>query len=303
MRKLNSLNIKCVKHLCMHLRCSEKQLRCFCVFPDRYYYRTTKLIKGKLRPIAMPKDRFRVVIDRLKTLLDRLEIPDYLHGGVKARSIKTNASPHIHKAAVLNFDIADFFPSVKPIYVYDMFLGKLGCSPDVAHILTRLVTLDGGLPQGSPTSTSIANLIITSLAKRLRGLSKQHDSDYTQFVDDGIVSGPIYLEELRSLIDKIIRQEGFTASPKPHKRTTKYFWEEQTVTGVKVNRGIDAPQEIVSGVSMELLKFRNRIRFGEQVKPNKIVSLRGKIQHISNLNMSMGKRLKQKFRSIETSKS
>jgi hypothetical protein len=245
-------------------------------------------VKGKIRPIAVPLEPFYSVSKRLQTLLSRIALPVYLHGGIKGHSPKTNAFFHIGKAAVLKFDLQDFFPRIRPGQVYEMFLERLGCSRIVARVLTRLVTLDGGLPQGSPTSTTVANLIIVPLAERLNTLAMSHGSDYGQFVDDGAISGPSYIERLRPLIEKIIRQEGFRASPKPHKRLTLYWYQEQVVTGVKVNRQIDAPREKIQEVSSLLDDIEGRVRAAQELSESQIRSLTGKIQNIGNLNRSLG---------------
>lgn len=192
MRKLQKLNIRNLKHLCKHLKCSEKELFKFCEDPECYYHcRPDRIIKGKKRPTYTPVARFREIIDRLKCLLERIEMADYLQGGIKGCSPKTNAAYHLNKSAVLNFDLEDFFPSVSSHLVYELFNKRLGCSGKVADILTSLVTLNGGLPQGSPTSTVVANLVIVPLTVRLKNLASKHKCDYSQFIDDGTISGPV----------------------------------------------------------------------------------------------------------------
>ena len=299
MRKLRKLNIRSKKHLCKHLKCSEVELRRFCEHPERHYYcQPERIIKSKKRPTATPIGRFSEIIYNLKCLLDRVELPDSLHGGIKGHSPKTNAACHVGKSAVLNFDIEDFFPSVKPYLVYNLFHERLGCWSEVSWILTRLVTLNGGLPQGSPTSIVVANLVIVPLAERLCKLSYKHKCDYSQFVDDGTISGPGYIENLRQLIEKIIRQEGFRASPKPHKRTTKYRDEEQVVTGVAVNRKIGVPKRKINEVQSALAELKATIDQGQKICRKEIASVKGKIQHIRTLDKQKGLKLENKLKKV-----
>ena len=295
MRTLQRLNIRCVEHLCRQLGCTEKELWGFYLHPEAWYWRSQITVKGKVRPIVRPIGQFYAVSKKLGALLSRIALPPYLHGGVKGRSPRTNALIHIGKAAILKFDLQDFFPRIRPGQVYRLFEGRLGCSRIVARVLTRLVTLDGGLPQGSPTSTIVANLVIVPLAGRLNGLATSHGSDYSQFVDDGAISGPAYLERLRPLVEKIIHQEGFRASPKPHKRLTLYWHQEQVVTGVKVNRRIDVPREKVEEVSALLDAADAKVRSVQGLSEKEIHSLAGKIQHIKNLNRSRGTTLGKRF--------
>jgi RNA-directed DNA polymerase len=230
--------------------------------------------------------------------LAEIDLPEYMHGGVKGRSPVTNARLHVGKAAVLNFDIEQFFPSVKPRDVYKMFYKHLRFPADVAHWLTKLVTFKGQLPQGAPTSTVVANLVIVPLAERLNKLAIKHECDYGQFVDDGALSGPAYIEHLRPLINKIIRQEGLRASPKPHKRVTMYRHQEQIVTGVRVNKRIDAPTEKMAEIKRQLDEFCSLISSRRRIPEKSIASLKGKIQYVKSLNKEKGARLERKFRKV-----
>ena len=185
MRKLRKLNIRDVKHLEKHLHSSVKELENISKNSKCYYKEWDKDTGGKVRHFAEPKGRLREILVQLKYLLQRIELPEMLHGGIKWHSTRSNAEPHCHQNAVLKFDIKDFFPSIYPHMVRQLFEERLGCTIKVSKILTRLVTLDGGIPQGSPTSTVIANLVIAKLAIRINRLSDIHNFKYTQFVDDG----------------------------------------------------------------------------------------------------------------------
>jgi RNA-directed DNA polymerase len=292
------LDIRCVEHLCRHLHCTKRELTQLCEQPERWYRQTEIEVKGKRRPIALPLGRFYDILKNLQLLLSRIALPEYLHGGVKRHSPKTNALPHVRKVAVLKFDLQDFFPRIRPGQVYRLFHLRLGCSPDVARILTRMVTFNGGLPQGSPTSTTVANLLIVPLAQRLNALAAEHASDYTQFVDDGTVSGPWYLENLRSLIERIIGQEGFRASPKPHKRITLYRHQEQVVTGVEVNRRLDVTADRIAEVT-HAIQVLEALRLSGQIPDEKaIMTLFGKIQYIESLNPAKARRLRDRLGGI-----
>lgn len=283
-QKLNAPNIKDVKHLCRLLRCGKKSLNNLCAHPEQHYIQFPLRVGEKIRPIKQPINELDFVLRKVKRLLDNIGLPYYLHGGVKGHSPITNAAPHVRKSAVLNFDIADFFPSVKPWQVYEMFYEHCRFPADVSRILTRLVTFEGQLPQGSPTSTAVANLVILPLAHRLYQLAEKHGCDYSQFVDDGTISGSRYIERLRLLVDRIIRQAGFVASPKPHKRITTYQSDEQVVTGVKVNRRIDVPSQKVERIKKELGQLDVKIKSGSKPSDSEIASLKGRIEFVAALN-------------------
>ncbi len=77
----------------------------------------------------------------------------------------------------------------------------------------KLCTLNGSLPQGSPTSTIVAALSTIELTKRLDQFANNHNATYTQYVDDVTISGPRHLDRMAPLLEKIIRQAGFKANP------------------------------------------------------------------------------------------
>ncbi|MGI6125075.1 MAG: reverse transcriptase family protein [Acetivibrionales bacterium] len=296
-RTLKQLGLKSVTHLALQVGYPSDRLIYISKNVCNYYRSGDRVIGGKTRHIDEPVSGLRIILDRLKFVLDRIELPDYLHGGRKGCSVITNAAIHIGQAAVLNFDIQDFFPSIHYTRVYRLFAG-LGCSPDIASILTRLTTYGGCVPHGSPTSTVVANLCIVPLAKRIKALATKHSSQFTQFVDDGIVSGPAYLEKLRKLIDRIIKQEGFTSSPKPHKRQTKYRHEEQVVTGVKVNYCIDVPVEKYDRITAEIQTIRSEISKGMTPDKKTIASVQGRINYVAMLNPKKGSRLNRQFQCV-----
>ncbi len=172
-------------------------------------------------------------------------------------------------------------------------------TPDVAWTITRLVMLRGGLPQGSPTSTIVANLVIVNLGNRISGVAYVHNASYSQFVDDGAFSGSAYIKRLQRTIERIIRQEHLSPSPKPEKRTVTYRNTEQTVTGIKFNSCIDVPSEKLRRVRAELEEIRKDVDSRSMPSEKRIASIRGKIQHIANLNPGAGKSLFRKLARIE----
>src|SRR6185436_20457188 len=73
---------------------------------------------------------------------------------------QTNAFQHLGKHLVVRIDIQDFFSSITDRQIYSVWADKLGNSPPVASLLTTLTTYRRHLPQGAPTSTYLANLVL-----------------------------------------------------------------------------------------------------------------------------------------------
>src|SRR5437899_9317974 len=72
-----------------------------------------------------------------------------------------------------------------------MFPKARGFGREVARLLTRLTTLDSELPQGAPTSTGVANLLLAlPVDDPIAAEAKRLGVRCTRFVDDIVLSGP-----------------------------------------------------------------------------------------------------------------
>ncbi|WP_434120444.1 reverse transcriptase domain-containing protein [Pseudomonas fortuita] len=97
------------------------------------------------------------------------------HGFVRERSILTNAVMHLSQKNVLNIDLKDFFESFNFGRVRGFFIANKNfqLDPAVATVIAQIACYDNKLPQGSPCSPVITNLITHSLDIRLASLAKE----------------------------------------------------------------------------------------------------------------------------------
>ncbi|MDP0589183.1 MAG: reverse transcriptase domain-containing protein [Candidatus Endonucleobacter bathymodioli] len=112
--------------------------------------------------------------------------PTLSHGFTRKGSIITNAMMHLDKKNVLNIDLADFFDSFNFGRVRGFFIKNkhFGLDPQIATVIAKIACYDNKLPQGSPCSPVITNLITHSLDIRLASLAKKHSSIYSRYADD-----------------------------------------------------------------------------------------------------------------------
>ena len=130
---------------------------------------------------------------------------------MRGKTIKDNAKRHFAAKFLVTIDIKSFFPSINPQQVRSVWRETLNCSPDVAYLLTGLTTCRGYLPQGAPTSTMLANLILSSFDGEIRAACDAHAVVYSSWVDDLAFSG----EDPRLIIASVIatlRGAGFRVS-------------------------------------------------------------------------------------------
>jgi len=292
MRPLHSLNIRDVQHLGKILGATPQEIAKICRDPKRYYREGTRIIKGKPRPLATPYGRLREILDKLQPFLQRVVLPMHVHGGRKGHSHLGNALSHVDNSGLFSMDLKDFFPSVSHHRVYRLFYARLGCSPDVARYLTRLTTLNGCLPQGSPTSTILAAIVSEPLVKRLAGLSVHHGAVYTQYVDDIAFSGPGYVGRLVPTFKRIVQQEGYRINESKTKIADHK--SEKVVTGVRINGGPDIPSKMLKEVR-GLLDVMENCQGPQSFPGRELISLKGKIGYIESLNRGAGKHLRRRL--------
>lgn len=176
------------------------------------HYRTFPLIKkdGTERIISAPRTYLKVIQWWiLDNILNQLSTPDYVFGFSKGKSIQDNARYHVGSAHILNVDIKSFFDTVTVRQVYLIFL-ELGYERKTSITLARLCTLNGSLPQGAPTSPSIANCVLTRADQRLQALAVSMGMKFTRYADDLTFSSSEFIApEFLAQVDATIREAGF----------------------------------------------------------------------------------------------
>jgi len=101
------------------------------------------------------------------------------------------------------------------------------------------------LPQGSPCSPAITNVICRKLDFRLNGLAKKYGFDYTRYVDDITFSGTQKQYENINKILKysrhIVKDENFNLHPEKLRIMKRN--NRQEVTGIVVNEKANIPKK------------------------------------------------------------
>jgi len=217
---------------------------------------------GGIRTIQAPSVKLKSLQSNLSQLLldciDEINEPKKTkkftykralsHGFVRDCSIMTNALVHLNQKNVLNIDLKDFFDSFNFGRVRGFFIknNNFQLDPAIATVIAQIACYNDKLPQGSPCSPVITNLITHSLDIKLASLAKKHSCIYSRYADD------ITFSTRKSLFPKqIMRQEegqfitgkklkheitraGFLINEK--KTRIQYKDSRQDVTGLIVNK-------------------------------------------------------------------
>ena len=286
------------------------------------HYHTFELEKksGGKRKISAPKPKLKEIQNWiLENILHKIPFTDEAHGFIKERSIVTNAKPHVNKDIVVNIDLKDFFPTVTYKRVKGLF-HKIGYSEELATILGLLctyseineTTLDGvtyyvqsgerKLPQGSPASPAISNMLVYKMDKKINGLAKKLNFSYTRYADDMSFStteeNAQNVSKLLFYIKKIIESEGFVIHPDKVHVMRKGM--QQKVTGVVVNTKLNIDR-------IQLRKFRAVLhniekngwkdqQWGKAI--HLINAVEGYINYVFMVNPEKGIVLKEKLKTI-----
>ena len=169
-------------------------------------------------------------------------------GFIKKRSIITNAENHRHKKIILNVDLQDFFDSFHFGRVKGYFEKNINfrLPPEVSLCVAQLACYQGKLPQGSPCSPVIANLICSIMDNRILGLTKQYKLVYTRYADDLTFSTndphfPELKDQFLQELALIVNKSGFCINES--KTRFSFYTARQEVTGLVVNNRISIKRE------------------------------------------------------------
>lgn len=198
------------------------------------------------RIIEEPKPQLKLIHQRFARLLAQIETPDYLHSGVKGRSYITNANAHGADHACIKLDIKKFFPSSSSHYVQRFFEEVLEYPPDVASRAKRLLTYDGHLPTGGNASTILSFWAYKPMFDEIEALAKQHQCEFTLYVDDMSITGVFANRKCQQEARKIISRYALRA----HKAKAFSPGQPRVLTGIaKTRRGREVPHRRAKGIA------------------------------------------------------
>ena len=182
------------------------------------------------RTINPPKDELKEIQKRINGyLVEHVSMPLYAFGGIKRKDNIRNARFHKGQKYVFQTDLKDFFSYITHKNVYEMFV-RVGFSHNVASLLTKLTTYKGHLPQGAPTSTTIANLAFVPTGFELQAIARREGLRFTTFVDDITMSSQRDFKHVVPEIVQTITTHGFKIS----QGKTTYKSGITEITGVKM---------------------------------------------------------------------
>lgn len=234
---------------------------------------------GSIRPISAPVAEWMEVLKIVQR--DYLSSPElvspHAFAYVSGRSAAQCATAHLNSQWIIRIDIRDFFHSIGEDRVY-MTLKKNSMASESARVLSRMVTRrpaapvpdwampfmkkprtlpgfgrartrQGFLPQGSPTSGALSNMVGRPMDSALTTFAEENGWRYSRYADDIFVSCPhttwrhpsseIPLASVVKQVHQIVADHGFN----PHTEKTRIMrrGNRQIILGVLVDGSVPRP--------------------------------------------------------------
>lgn len=227
---------------------------------NRASYRTFTIPKksGGVRTISAPVKLLKSFLTYTNILLRAFyEAPDCVTGFVPAKSVVDNAEKHVGMNYVFNTDLKDFFPSISKSRVWATLKTRPFCFNDtvadaIAGLCCTYVNEKGeedniALPQGSPCSPILTNIVCHNLDWKLSGLARRFGLNYSRYADDITFSSMhnVYQEdgEFMAELRRIIDGQHFRINEKKTRLQKK--GERQEVTGLVVSDRVNVVRDYV----------------------------------------------------------
>ncbi|KAF3998515.1 retron Ec67 family RNA-directed DNA polymerase/endonuclease [Glaciimonas immobilis] len=235
---------------------------------DLYKKFTIPKRHGGVREINAPEGDLKLLQYRLSLLLQKCiveinaehghaEDDEHLgiaHGFKRYHSIMTNGRAHVTRRYVFNVDLHDFFGSMNFGRVRAFFLknNNFKLHANVATVIAQIACHENKLPQGSPCSPVISNLIGHTMDIPLARLARDEGATYTRYADDLTFStnNPSFSHKIAvqgcdqkwlpgESLQRIVTKSGFSFNAQ--KTRMQYRDSRQEVTGLTVNRKVNVP--------------------------------------------------------------
>ena len=260
------------------------------------FYQTFRIPKksGGFRKIEAPSKELKKIQNKiLKEILYRFKPSDMAYGFIKKRNIIQNAEKHKGKKYLLKIDLKNFFPNITRKQILGALIPII-TKENVSIVinLIELCLLHGRLPQGSPCSPALSNIVMQLVDYSIYGLCRFYNITYTRYADDLCFSSNSDFKKYIPIIKTNIVRFGFTIN----KTKVGYFKQgrRMTVTGIITNNKdfLSVPRNKRMRLRAKLHNIiTNKIPFSKDLIPQ----LKGEINFVKMVNKQQGEKLEKQF--------
>ncbi|PAW94413.1 hypothetical protein CKK33_13305 [Mucilaginibacter sp. MD40] len=205
--------------------------------PDKFY-RTFFIRKknGRSRQIKEPLPGLKSIqYWILNNIIKKVPTSRFNNAYSIGKSTVSNAKFHTKQQFVLNLDIEAFFDNITASMV-SLFFSNLGYNSDVVSVLSSLCTLNGSIPQGSPSSPYLSSILTIDIDENLYKYCRERNLRYSRYADDITISGSFHAGVVIAGVRKLLNSLNFSINDS--KTRVKSQHQRQLVTGLVVNKKI-----------------------------------------------------------------
>ena len=218
---------------------------------EKYYNKfTLRKRNGKERNILSPYTELKKIQNNiLKDLLYDKRPSPYAKAYIKKINLLANVKIHKGYKYILKLDISNFFENISYVDVFNIYK-EYGFSNRICGLLAHLTTYFDYLPQGSPTSPYLSNLVLRDFDYKVGKWCLERNINYTRYSDDMTFSMNEYNQELIRYIRINLYKYGLELNNEKInliKNST-----QQKVTGIVVNQKLQVDSKYRKKIRQEL---------------------------------------------------
>ena len=230
-----------------------------------------------------------------RNLLLTVRMPNYICGGAPGKTVLDNVYMHLGAPTLITIDIKNFFREITNVQVYEVWRNLLGCGTKTARLLTQLTTFEKHLPQGAPTSTILANLVLFQPFEPVRDTCARRGITYSTWIDDLAFSGND-ARGIISLVANALRSAGFSISHRKLKIMGPAT--RKKLNGIVMNRFPNVAREYEKRIRSGIHKLQTR-QIAHQDLEKYLRQLQGAINYVCLIAPRKGQSFLRKLAEIE----
>ena len=160
-------------------------------------------------------------------------------------------------------------------------------------LLLDLVTAEGALPIGAPTSPALLNRVLLRSDEILIELAASHHVQYTRYADDLTFSGGSGAVKMLGHAKRVLGQVGLELDPKK----TNIFrrGRRQMVTGLAVNDRVSVPRHLRRELRAAVHAIENGREAHWHGTPLSLASLQGRLAFLAMAHPEEAQALRAKL--------
>jgi RNA-directed DNA polymerase len=242
------------------------------------FYRTFSILKknGARREIKEPLPGLKFIqYWILNNIIKTIPMNKFNNAYSTGKSIVSNAKYHTKQSLVLNVDIEKFFDNITFDMVYNFFY-NFGYNNVVSNVLAKLCTLNGSIPQGSPTSPYLSSVLTFDIDNNLFEYCRVKNLRYSRYADDITISGDFHPGQVITDVKLMLQELSFNLNESKTRLSRKH--QRQMVTGIIVNKKMSIKKEDLKDIR-QIMYYINK--YGIESHASKInLSKSNYIEHL-----------------------